>query len=42
MVYYVLASYAKELENKKMKVLMDNDNAARIVLLAVPNHIFKH
>ena len=41
-IYYVLASYAKELENKEMKVLMDNDNAARIVLLAVPNHIFKH
>ena len=42
-IHFVLASYSKELENKEMKVLKDNDNAARIVLLAVPNiHIFKH
>ena len=33
-IYYVLACYAKELENKKI--------AARIVLLPDPNHIFKH
>ena len=32
-IYYVLASYAKELENTKVKVFTDNDNAARIVLV---------
>ena len=41
-IYYVNYSYAKELENKKVKVLMDNDNEDKIVLLVVPNHIFKH
>ena len=41
-IYYVNYSYAKELENKKVKVLMDNDNAAATVLLVVLNHIFKH
>ena len=41
-IYYVNYSNAKELENKKVKVLMNNDNATAIVLLAVPNHIFKH
>ena len=29
-------------EQKKMKFIMDNDNAAIIVLLLVRNHIFKH
>lgn len=32
-IYYVLASYAKELESTKVKVFTDNDNAARIVLV---------
>lgn len=35
-IYYVLASYAKELESKKVKVFTDNDNAARIVLGGSP------
>ena len=39
--YYVNYSNANELEIKKVKVLMVNDNAATILLLAVPNHIFK-
>ena len=41
-IYYVNYSNVKKLENKKVKVLMNNDNATAIVLLAVPNHIFKH
>ena len=40
-IYYMNYSNANELENKKVKVLMDNDNAATILLLVVPNHIFK-
>ena len=32
-IYYVLASYAKELESTKVKVFTDNNNAARIVLV---------
>ena len=41
-IYYVNYSYAKDLENKKVKVVMDNDKEATIALLVVPNHIFKH
>ena len=40
-IYYVNYSNANELDIKKVKVLMDNDNVATILLLAVPNHIFK-
>ena len=35
-IYYVLASYVSQLENKKVKVFTDNDNAARIVLVGSP------
>ena len=41
-IYYVNYSNANVLDNKKVQALIDNDNAATIVLLAVPNHIFKH
>ena len=41
-MYYVNYSYAKELEKKKVKVLIDNHNAATIVLLVVTNHILEH
>ena len=41
-IYYVNYSNAIELENKEVKVLMDKDKEATIVLLIVPNHIYKH
>ena len=36
-IYYVLASYVSQLENKKVQVFIDNNNAARIVLVGSPN-----
>ena len=41
-VNYVNYSNAIELENKEVKVLMDKDKEATIVLVIVPNHIYKH
>ena len=35
-IYIVLASYAKELENKKVQVFTDNHNVTRIVLVGSP------
>ena len=35
-IYYVLASYAKELEKRKVQVFTDNHNAARFFLVGSP------